>query len=98
MSTKRTVGVYLRYVLYGILVISLAGYALYFIQNPNINDLNRFLINAILGLSIFITLNTGLLSLANAGFMAIGAYASAILVAKVGLPLFLSLPAAMLIC
>ncbi len=98
MSTKRTVGVYLRYVLYGILVISLVGYAVYFIQNPNINDLNRFLINAILGLSIFITLNTGLLSLANAGFMAIGAYSSAILVAKVGLPLFLSLPAAMLIC
>jgi branched-chain amino acid transport system permease protein len=98
MSTKRTVGVYLRYTLYGILALSLIGYAFYFIQNPNVSDLNRFLINAILGLSIFITLNTGLLSLANAGFMAIGAYSSAILVAKVGLPLFLSLPAAMLIC
>lgn len=98
MTTKRTVGIYLRYVLYGLLAISVIGYAFYFWQNPNVSDLNRFLINAILGLSIFITLNTGLLSLANAGFMAIGAYTSAILVAKVGLPLFLSLPAAMLIC
>ncbi len=98
MRTKRTVGVYLRYILYGLLAVSLAAYAIYFTQNPNVNDLNRFLINAILGLSIFVTLNTGLLSLANAGFMAIGAYSSAILVAKVGLPLFLSLPLAMLIC
>lgn len=98
MSTRRKVGLYLRYVLYGILVISVGGYIIHFIQYPNINDLNRFLINAILGLSIFITLNTGLLSLANAGFMAIGAYSSAILVAKVGLPLILSLPLSMLIC
>ena len=98
MSAKRTVGVYLRYILYGLLAVSLAGYAIYFTQNPNVNDLNRFLINAILGLSIFVTLNTGLLSLANAGFMAIGAYSSAILVAKVGLPLILSLPLSMLIC
>jgi branched-chain amino acid transport system permease protein len=37
------------------------------------------LINAVLGLSIYLTLNTGLLSLANAGFMAIGAYVSVVL-------------------
>ena len=36
-------------------------------------------INAILGLSLYITLSAGLLSLANAGFMAIGAYTSALL-------------------
>jgi branched-chain amino acid transport system permease protein len=36
------------------------------------------LIDAALGLSIYITLSTGLLSLANAGFMAIGAYTSAL--------------------
>ena len=36
------------------------------------------LIDAALGLSIYITLTTGLLSLANAGFMAIGAYAAAL--------------------
>ncbi len=40
------------------------------------------LINAILGLSIYMTLNCGLFSLANAGFMAVGAYVSVILTKK----------------
>ncbi|MBI5959571.1 MAG: branched-chain amino acid ABC transporter permease [Chloroflexi bacterium] len=40
------------------------------------------LINAILGLSIYMTLNCGLFSLANAGFMAVGAYVSVILTQK----------------
>ncbi len=44
------------------------------------------LINAILGLSIYLTLNTGLLSLANAGFMAIGAYVSVVLTKEIELP------------
>src|SRR3712207_5986432 len=37
------------------------------------------LLNAALALSVYITLATGLLSLANAGFMAIGAYTAALL-------------------
>jgi branched-chain amino acid transport system permease protein len=37
------------------------------------------LLNAALALSVYITLSTGLLSLANAGFMAIGAYTAALL-------------------
>ncbi len=37
------------------------------------------LVNAILGLSIYLTLYTGMFSLANAGFMAIGAYVSVVL-------------------
>ena len=37
------------------------------------------LINAILGVSIYVTLSTGQLSLGNAGFMGIGAYAAALL-------------------
>ena len=37
------------------------------------------LINAILGASIYVTLSTGQLSLGNAGFMSIGAYAAALL-------------------
>jgi branched-chain amino acid transport system permease protein len=37
------------------------------------------LLNAALAFSVYITLSTGMLSLANAGFMAIGAYTSAIL-------------------
>ncbi len=65
-------------------------------RNPG--DLDRLLINAILAFSAFVTLHARLLSLANAGFMAIGAYASAILAVKAGLPLILSIPAAVLVC
>jgi branched-chain amino acid transport system permease protein len=57
-------------------------------------DLDRLLINAMLALSAFATLHARLLSLASAGFAAIGAYASAILAVKLGLPVALSLPAA----
>lgn len=49
------------------------------------------LINMILAISIYFTLNTGLLSLANAGFMAIGAYVSAVLTLQVGTPLVFNL-------
>ena len=64
-------------------------------MNP---DLDRLLINALLALSAFSTLHARQLSLASAGFMAIGAYTSAILVVKAGWPLFLSLPGAILVC
>lgn len=49
------------------------------------------LINILLGVSIYFTLYTGLLSLANAGFMAIGAYVSAVLTVYAGVPFPLSL-------
>jgi branched-chain amino acid transport system permease protein len=65
-------------------------------KNPQ--DLDRLLINAMLAMSAFVTLHTRLLSLASAGFAAIGAYSSAILAIKVGLPVALSIPAAVLIC
>jgi len=52
-----------------------------FITN-NISTINFVLINIALGLSIYLTLTTGLLSLANAGFMAIGAYTTAIILTK----------------
>ncbi len=65
-------------------------------RNPG--DLDRLLINAILALSAFVTLHARLLSLANAGFMAIGAYTSAILAVKAGLPMALAIPAAVLVC
>jgi len=61
-------------------------------------DLDRLLINALLALSAFSTLHARQLSLASAGFMAIGAYTSAILVVKAGWPLFLALPGAVLVC
>jgi branched-chain amino acid transport system permease protein len=46
------------------------------------------LINIILGVSIYITLATGQLSLGNAGFMAIGAYTSSILTLNYQFPIF----------
>ena len=49
------------------------------------------LINMILAISIYFTLYTGLLSLANAGFMAVGAYISALLTIHTGMPFPLSL-------
>ena len=49
------------------------------------------LINMILGISIYFTLYTGLLSLANAGFMAVGAYLSAVLTIYAGMPFPVSL-------
>ena len=45
------------------------------------------LINVVLGVSIYVTLATGQLSLGNAGFMSIGAYTSAILTTQHGIPI-----------
>ncbi|SMD12290.1 branched-chain amino acid ABC transporter permease [Sporomusa malonica] len=50
------------------------------------------LINAMLGISIYLTLATGQLSLGNAGFMSVGAYTSALLTLKLGLPVYLAIP------
>ena len=47
--------------------------------------------NMLLALSIYITLACGLLSVANAGFMAIGAYSAALLTLHTGTPLALAL-------
>ncbi len=45
------------------------------------------LINVILGVSIYITLSTGQLSLGNGGFMSIGAYTAALLSTQHQLPI-----------
>lgn len=58
---------------------------------------NFTLINIALGLSIYLTLATGLLSLANAGFMAIGAYTAAVLASQAGLPLAVSFVVALVV-
>lgn len=57
----------------------------------NASVISFALINMALGLSIYLTLATGLLSLANAGFMAIGAYTAAILASQLQMPLAVSL-------
>jgi branched-chain amino acid transport system permease protein len=49
------------------------------------------LINMLLGISIYFTLYTGLLSLANAGFMGVGAYVSAVMTIHAGMPFPVSL-------
>ncbi|GIL12493.1 MAG: branched-chain amino acid ABC transporter permease [Chloroflexota bacterium] len=54
------------------------------------------LVNAILGLSIYLTLYTGMFSLANAGFMAIGAYVGVVLTQNYDLPLWAALIGGML--
>ena len=64
-----------------------------FLLNQYYQQLTMFIIiNAILGISIYLTLSTGQLSLGNAGFMSIGAYASALLTIKAGFPMLLSIP------
>lgn len=50
-------------------------------------------VNAMLALSIYVTLSCGLLSLANAAFMGIGAYAASLLTMQAGLPLPVALVA-----
>jgi len=50
-------------------------------------------VNAMLALSIYVTLSCGLLSLANAAFMGIGAYAAAMISMQSGLPFPLALTA-----
>ncbi len=51
--------------------------------------------NALLALSIYLTLSCGMLALANAAFMGIGAYTSALLTMNYGLPFPLALAAGM---
>jgi len=85
-----------RWAFWAVVAVVAAVNLVLFIRNPG--DINRFLINALLALSAFVTLHARLLSLANAGFMAIGAYASAILVVKAGLPFALALPLVLVIC
>lgn len=63
----------------------------------NLSTINFVLINIALGLSIYLTLATGLLSLANAGFMAIGAYTVAIMFSRAQLPLSLGFVVAILL-
>jgi len=55
------------------------------------------LVNIILALSIFITLYAGIFSLANVGFMAIGAYCGVICTQTYGLPLWVGLIAGMIL-
>lgn len=62
------------------------------ILNPyHLQIISFILINIILGISIYITLSSGQLSLGNAGFMGIGAYTSALLTINFEVPLYVSI-------
>ncbi|WP_075980229.1 branched-chain amino acid ABC transporter permease [Bacillus massilinigeriensis] len=66
--------------------------------NPYYLQVGSFvLINIILGVSIYITLSTGQLSLAGAGFMGIGAYTSALLTIHFDLPIYVGILAGALL-
>ncbi len=60
--------------------------------------LQFMLVNAILGISMYLLLQTGMFSLANAGFMAIGAYVSVLLTKELGFSLGSALLLSMIIC
>jgi branched-chain amino acid transport system permease protein len=50
-------------------------------------------VSGILGLSVYLVLSTGQLTLGNAGFMLLGAYTAGLLAIRAGWPLWLSVPA-----
>lgn len=54
-------------------------------------------INAVLAMTFILMLRTGLISLAIAAFWGIGAYSSALLTLRLGLPVWLAMPAAVVI-
>ncbi|HEU4963216.1 MAG TPA: branched-chain amino acid ABC transporter permease [Bacilli bacterium] len=60
------------------------------LNSYNLQVLTFIVLNLILAISIYVTLSTGQLSLGHAGFMAMGAYGTAILTEQAGLPLFLA--------
>lgn len=63
----------------------------------NLAVIDFVLINIALGLSIYLTLSCGLLSLANAGFMAIGAYTTAIFTSQIHGPIYIAFVVAVLL-
>ncbi|MEI4769140.1 branched-chain amino acid ABC transporter permease [Psychrobacillus sp. FJAT-51614] len=68
------------------------------ILNPYYLQVASFvMINIILGISIYITLSSGQLSLGNAGFMGIGAYTSALLTIHLGAPIIVGIIAGALV-
>ncbi|TVR20899.1 MAG: branched-chain amino acid ABC transporter permease [Anaerolineaceae bacterium] len=60
--------------------------------------LQFMLVNAILGISMYLLLRTGMFSLANAGFMAIGAYVSVLLTKELDFALGAALVVAVIVC
>lgn len=58
-----------------------------------ISVLQFVVLNSLLGLSVYLVLSTGQLTLGNAGFMSIGAYTAALLSTKLSMPFWVTVPA-----
>ncbi|MGE5673791.1 MAG: branched-chain amino acid ABC transporter permease [Mycobacterium leprae] len=67
------------------------------LNNYYLQILTLICLHGLLGLSVYLVYSTGQLTLGNAGFMAIGAYAAALLALRGGLPVWLSIPAGALL-
>jgi branched-chain amino acid transport system permease protein len=65
--------------------------------NYYLTVLSLIAISGLLGLSVYLVLSTGQLTLGNAGFMAIGAYTSALMATKLNLPAYVTIPAGALL-
>ncbi len=77
------------------LLLALAGSGI--LPNALVSALEYALVNAAMAVSVYLTLSAGLLSLASAGFMAIGAYTGALLTIHRGWPVWACVLAAALI-
>jgi branched-chain amino acid transport system permease protein len=77
------------------LLLVLAGSGI--LPNALVNALEYAIVNAALAISVYLTLSTGLLSLASAGFMAIGAYTGTLLTIHQGWPVWACVLAAVLL-
>jgi branched-chain amino acid transport system permease protein len=87
-----------RKFIYIILVIVILALLPLVVRNPYYIHLFIMVgINAVLAMTFILMLRTGLICLGIAAFWGIGAYASAMLSMKLGLPVWLSLPAAAVI-
>ena len=87
---KKAIGIFVLFIIVAILPV--------FITSPYYLDLLIIIMmNGILAMTFLVMLRTGLISMAIAAFWGIGAYASAMLVTKLSLSFWLSLPAATII-
>ncbi|HWI64723.1 MAG TPA: branched-chain amino acid ABC transporter permease [Symbiobacteriaceae bacterium] len=62
-------------------------------MNYYLQVLTFIAVHGLLGLSVYLVLSTGQLTLGNAGFMLLGGYTSGLLAIKAGWPLWLAIPA-----
>ena len=86
MSTWKFIGIILVIVILALLPLA--------VHNPYYMHLLILMgINSVLAMTFVLMLRTGLISLGIAGFWGIGAYASALLSMRLGLPVWLALPA-----